>query len=531
MSAYDVNFLDRMIAWFSPRTALRRRAARMMLGVLGDGKRSFEAVSGDRLRSDWSNITQDADASHVQSLEALRNRIRSLARNSGIVAGPLKRLTNNVVGAGIRPQARVRADGPYDRRSGLPGISEETAERFNYQIEQAWSVFVPQSDARLQQTFYEQTALAFRAMFGDGEVLAVLRSSGRPGRMVPLCIELIEIDRLRTPLAEMKNPRIRNGIEFDEEGVPVRYFVLRRHPGSQTFTGAGPDDFEALDAFSSLTGARQVLHLYDILRPGQSRGYSPLAAGLRDIQDLERYMEAEIVGARVAACLAAFVKSPSAFEQWNAAGTGTTGQKIKEFEPGMIAYLNPGEEILVHASNRPNSAFETFVYQIMLGVANAADVPYEVFANDWKDLNYSNARTVLLQAHLAFRSYQAYLITHFCTPVWESFVRDCVVAGLVEAPGFAERSRDYMRCAWIPPGWQWVDPVKEAEGKRIEIENLMDTLSNVCATMGKDFEETAETRAREIKKLRELEEKYGITFPMSAGRTAAAMDKENDDDE
>jgi lambda family phage portal protein len=508
-------WIDKAIGFFAPGYALKRYAARETLSALSKPlskteERAFEVVQSARYRDDWTNATQDADAANVNNLQALRNMVRDLTHRSGIVAGPLKRLTNNVVGHGIKPQARVKEDGEYDGVEGAPPITAKRAEKFNYQIEKAWRRWYKMSDSSLKQNFYEQQGLAFRAMVGDGEILAVLRSSSRQGRIIPLCVELIEIDRLSSPLSEINNPKIRNGIEFDNEGVPVRYFVLKRHPGSTgIISNASLSDYEIVDAYGS-NGLKKVIHLYDILRPGQSRGYTPFAAGLEDMQNLSRYKEAVIVGARIRSCLAVFIRKPMAYSTWNAKGSNAEGQKISGFEPGMIRYLNPGEEpfSLDPSGSIPEAAELT--KQFLQWAANAVDMPYEVFANDWKDLNYSNARTVLLQAYLAFRVYQNYLVEHMCIPVWENFVSDCVVEDIVKADGFGLRKDDYFRSSWIIPGHEWVDPAKESEAASNDLNNLIDNLANILAGKGEDWEESIEQRAKELKKIKDLEKKYDI---------------------
>ena len=58
-----------------------------------------------------------------------------------------------------------------------------------------------------------------------------------------------------------------------------------------------------------------------------------------------------------------------------------------------------------------------------------------------------------------------------------------------------------------------MDSVKESKGKEIEIKNNMTTMSNIHASRGLDFEETIEQRAKELKKIQDLEEEFGIEFP------------------
>jgi lambda family phage portal protein len=521
-------WVDNAIGAIFPNAALRRLAAREAYSALKKGsveeQRAFEVIEGARYRTDWTNSTQDADSANINNLQALRNMVRDLSHRSGIVAGPLKRLTNNVIGHGIRPQARVKEDGEFDSPTEAGRITAKRAEKFNYQIEKAWGRWYKIADSSLQQNFYELQALAYRCMVADGEVLAVLRSSSREGRFIPLCIEIIEIDRLATPIGKVGDPLFRNGIEFDSEGVPVRYYVLKRHPGATgVITTASFSDYETIEAFGS-NSLKKVLHLYDILRPGQSRGYTPFAAGLADIHDLSRYREAEIVKARIGACLAAFIKKPQAYTTYATKPSNTDGQKITQFEPGMVKYLNPGEEVDTFSPNTPNPAVGEFTKQLLSWAANAVDIPYEVFANDWKGLNYSNARTVLLQAYLAFRVYQNYMVNHFCGPIWENFVSDCVTSGIVKADGFGLRKDDYFRASWITPGWNWIDPEKESLAATNDINNLIDTLANIHSGRGEDWEDQIDQRARELRKIKDLEEKYDITMtPQSQEQKAQAQ--------
>jgi capsid protein len=190
----------------------------------------------------------------------------------------------------------------------------------------------------------------------------------------------------------------------------------------------------------------------------------------------------------------------------------------------MVKYLNPGEEVDTFSPNTPNPAVGEFTKQLLSWAANAVDIPYEVFANDWKGLNYSNARTVLLQAYLAFRVYQNYMVNHFCGPIWENFVSDCVTSGIVKADGFGLRKDDYFRASWITPGWNWIDPEKESLAATNDINNLIDTLANIHSGRGEDWEDQIDQRARELRKIKDLEEKYDITMtPQSQEQKAQAQ--------
>ena len=525
-----MNWLDRGIGKISPSWGMRRMIARRRLDWLrsqqarfSESRRSFEAVSGDRLRYDFSTTTLSADSIIASGAKAVRQNVRQLEYNSGFVAGPLKRIVDNVIGTGIRFQAAVKAA----ERPGDPPFSQDQAEAFNRQVERLWRKWTRQADKRLISSFFELQAQVAGALFRDGEALVVGRSSGRPGRLISYCHELLEIDRLGTPPSLIGDRQVLNGIRFDSEGVQQSYYVLRSHPRDTLSALAGfrSEDYEEIPAWNP-NGTRKVLHLYRPLRPEQTRGFSEFAAGLKDLQDLDRYREAEIMAALEDACLTGFVKTdtPSQFQD----DTTTDNQdvdsgsaRIHEFAPNKWHYLKPGEDVKIHAPSRPGSQFQNTLDLLLSGTANAMNIPPEILSQNWKNMNYSNARTVLLQWYLFCRIVQAYIITHYCIPTYQNVLNGFVAAGLIEARGFGQWQDEYSESTWTPPGWQWVDPVKEAQGTQIDLENSLDTLTNVLAARGLDIEETLERRAWELKRIKELEEKYGVKFP-SPDRTGKA---------
>lgn len=531
-----MSWIDKQIARVSPAWALRRQINRQRLERLSKlanaGQRGFDAVAGGRLRYDLASTSNNADSFIRDSIDDLRNHVRQLEYNSGAVAGTIRRLRNNVVGCGIRLQALVAADENFRK---FPMIDDAAAARINAEAEANFALWNKQADKRLIQNFHELQGSVCAALERDGEVLVVGRESARRDRLIPYCHEVLEADRLQTPMSEFSNPVIRNGIRFDAEGAPQSYFLLRRHPGETAVISARlarDDDYEEVPAFNA-NGTRKVFHLFDPVRPEQSRGYSGFAAGLRDLQDHDRLREAEIMAALEDACMFGVVRSqnPMAMQQGltTPAGDGSS-RRYHEFDTNKIFYLNENEEMDVHKPTRPNEGLDGFLRLILAGTANAKDVPPEVLTQNWRDFNYSNARTVLLQFQLSCRVRQQYLIDHYCQPTYENVFRWLVIRGLVQCPGFDRRAADYLRCTWIAPGWKWVDPVKEADGARIECEQNFDSYYNVTASKGYDGDEVLEANARYLRRKQELAAKYGISFPAASADKPAAAKSEKEEE-
>jgi len=532
-----MGWLNNQIAKIAPMYAVKRELAAISLKRLQAlrGRRSIEAGLGGRMRSDFLLNKNSADHA-MDGSENAKYNVRQLEQNNGFVSGPILRVVNNVVGTGFKVQSRVRPD---TDASEYPRIIDMDAEKYNTAMEKNFTLWARGADKRLILNFDYMLRNIEGSLLRDGAVLAVGRSSDRKGRLIPYCQDLYEIDRLQTPIGERSNPKIRHGIEYDEEGVPKTYYILKQHPGDSVKGRIGYDkDFEEVPAYFE-NGTKKVFHLFNSVRTEQSIGYTQFAAALKDYQDLDRYREAEIMAALEAACLTGFIKTldPGLTQLGRSTGYGDAAdgagneRRVHEFSPGEWHYLNPGEDMEVFHPNRPNDIFGQFTEQLLSGPANALDMPIEMLTQNWKGMNYSNARTVLLQFYLSCFIRRKYLLDFYCIPVYEIVARQMIATGKVSAKGFATREADYLKHNWITPGWAWVDPVKEAQGKEIELENNMDTLGDIAASKGKDWEELLEQRAMELKKKMELEKLYGITFPVKTAKQPVTDTDTDKDDE
>jgi capsid protein len=85
-------------------------------------------------------------------------------------------------------------------------------------------------------------------------------------------------------------------------------------------------------------------------------------------------------------------------------------------------------------------------------------------------------------------------------------------------PEFAECRNAYARCRWLGPPVGWLNPVDERTGAVIGMDAGFQTLEDVCAEQGLDYEEVLEQRAHEIKMFDDL----GIPRPEWSGQVAVS---------
>ena len=112
---------------------------------------------------------------------------------------------------------------------------------------------------------------------------------GSSGPVFPMNLKLqvVEADRVSNPNSKIDTDAMAGGIEKDRYGAPVAYHVSRYHPGNQFSTGG--QKWRRVPAFGAQTGLRNIIHLYNPTRPGQSRGVPDLAPVIEPLKQLGRY--------------------------------------------------------------------------------------------------------------------------------------------------------------------------------------------------------------------------------------------------
>lgn len=515
-----MNFIDKAIDFVSPVVSLKRTIARQRNEMLkkmykNSTTRSFDAISNSRLQADHLNEHNDADTAIHDSLENLRNYTRQIEYNNGYVKGPLRRMADHIVGTGFRFQSRVVPDKKHMHMPNGARITKQETEIFNYEAEKYKKQWDKQADVRLLQNHDEMAHLIDLARHRDGEVLVIGRNSKRPGRLIPYCQQLVEIDRLETPPGYIAEPDIYNGIKYDKEGVPVIYYIRKRHPGDSIHNYKVTDnDFEPVPAFNP-NGTRKVIHLFRMLRPEQTRGFSEIAAGLPAIQTAFRYASAEMFAALQDACMVGIIKTtgPANFQENYTKPGPDSDKRLHNISPGKNIYLDHNQEMTIRDPSRPNDKFSEILHSFYEGPANAMNMPPEVFLQNWRGMNYSNARTVLIMWLKVVRIEQQLMIDHYESETWANVLPQLISMGKIQANAYSRRSYDYLAGQWIPPKIDWVDPLKEVQGKKEEITILSETPQSICAMKGSDFEENAEAMARALVKNKELEKEFDIKMP------------------
>ena len=446
------NWFDHAIASVAPRTAARRVLARQAFETL---TRGYDGAAKGRRTEGWRAPGTSADTEVGVAGALLRDRMRDLVRNNPHAAKAVAVLVNNIVGAGIMPRA---------------ASGNDTLDRKVDALFARWSAA---ADADGQLDFYGLQTLICREMVEAGEVLVRRRQRrAADGLPVPLQLQVLEADFLdATKSGVLGAGRLVQGIQFNPIGKREAYWLHAEHPGDAY--GAMQNGLE-----SRPVPADVIAHVYEKQRT-QARGVPWGAPVIRSLRDLDDYEVAELVRKKTEACVTAIVFGDDEAQQGIAPSVvDADGNRVEQFEPGLIAYARGGKDIRF---NQPSATggYADYKRASLHTISAGFRVPYELLTGDLSQVNYSSIRAGLVEFRRQIDAVQWQLfIPMFCAPVWRWFTEAAWAAGLIPTPD--------VPVEWSPPKFEAVDPQKDAMANLLSIRSGTMTLAEVIARQGRN---------------------------------------------
>jgi len=487
--------IERLADWsiglFSPRRRFLRKHYRRM-----EGDKFYRELHLDLMRAygyrnaksgrntPWLGGGGTADAEINNDLPALRNRSRELNRDDPIGSGLIGTFVKNVIGIGIRPQART---GNPEKNTNIENVFKGVKDNL----------------ARAENmTFNEFQRLVFTKVLEDGEVF-IKKTKSSPES--PVWFEVIEADRVGVPYGTKAKGEgaVVNGIEKDENGIIQAYWVQEYHPSAM---------FSVAQKNYRRIPADQIVHFAFKDRPGQTRGVPIFHSVLQDIHDLDLLLLASLKRTQIAACLAVFIESPLSSNDLFDATAGKYGFALdQDIEPGMIFKTYPGEKVQTLLPNFPVPELVPFIVMYSRRIGAALGVSWQIVLKDFSESTYSSARTDLLEARQTYTLWQSWIAEKLLNWIWFVTLEDAQLRGDIRLQNVTRE--ELVLVHWIASGWKWVDPQKEAKATEIELKNKITTRRDVAASRGQDWEEVMKQTLIEEKKELEMRKKMELSPP------------------
>ena len=475
----------------------------------------YSAAGFGRDMASWQPLLASIDTElNGQPWETIAARSRDLSRNHGLASGAIETRKDSIVGTGLRlclkPDFRAL------------GISEDAAEEWADYVEALWRQFADDlvhnpSCARQSMSQAERLRMVESNCILFGESVAI--AEWKPDRDGPwaTCFRMVSPARLSNPNDAQDTDRLRGGIEHDGDDRPTHYH-FRKALRSDARFGAGTNAYEWERVPKKLAWGRPVvIHVFDQIEAGQSRGVGGMASILADFKMTSRMEKTQLQAALLQATYAAVIESSlESARDAIGATTGSTplqsylgdlldfhkGTNVK-FDGVKIPHLFPGEQLKLLSPQHPGPNADVMLRYWQRHMAGGFNMSYEEFSRDWSQSNYSSARAGLMQAARFIKSRRHFVCGKQATLELSAWMEEGFDKGLIKpppgAPDFWDMPWAYVRCEWIGSGREHIDPQKEWNA--IETEYGLDAISmeEICAIHGRDWKEVLAQKAREQK--------------------------------
>jgi lambda family phage portal protein len=480
----------------------------------------------------WYPQELSADAELLPELPILRARTADLIRNHGLASGAVQTHLDNIIGPNLRLSLK-----PNHRRLG---ISVEAAAEWARIAEAAFLEHAEDPecfiDASRRHTFNGLLQLAYRSYLTSFESLATVEwLPDRPGSHYATAIQQLDPALLSNPDGEQNGPYLRDGVVLGLMGDPVAYWLASSLNNDSLQFGSAIRTWKRIEP-TTPWGRRQIVHVFDGEKPGQSRGKTGIVSVIAKTKMLEKLEQSTLQASILNAMYAAVVESPVAWELIGAS-LGAKNDRAKRVDgmqtymqdrntwhkEGSIRYngikiphLYPGEKLEMLTPKHPSAAFASFEEAVLRHLAGGFNMTYEQFSRDYSKTNYSSARAAMIEAWRFFSGRRHFIAAKVATQYMAVWLEEAMDRGDVPtpagAPDFLEAKAAYIRAQWIGPGRGHIDPLKEENAITISLSNYTTTLEKECAEKGLDWEEVLEQRAREAKRRKELEQEFSVSL-------------------
>ncbi|EDW8118129.1 phage portal protein [Salmonella enterica subsp. enterica serovar Sundsvall] len=484
-----MTLLDNAIGVFSPGWKAARLRARAMI-------QAYEAVKPTRTHK-ARRENRTADQLSQMGAASLREQARWLDNNHDLVIGIFDKLEERVVGSKgivVEPHPKL--------------TSGAVAKKLAKEIRKKWGEWSVRPEVTGQFTRPMLERLMLRTWLRDGEVFAQLVQGSAEG-LVPVAgvqfwLEALEPDFV--PMTSDAEKNLNQGIVVDNWGRPKAYQVYKSLP-----VAGRQFDTKEIDAAN-------MLHLKFTRRLHQTRGTSLLSGVLMRLSALKEYEDSELTAARIAAALGMYIKKGDG-QSFDSDTTSPDDREL-DIQPGMLYdELQPGEEIGMIKSDRPNPNLESFRNGQLRAVSAGSRLSFSSTARNYNG-TYSAQRQELVESTDGYLILQDWFIGAVTRPMYRAWLKMAIASGEIKVPRGIDMDSLYS-AVYSGPVMPWIDPVKEANAWKTQIRGGAATESDWVRASGRNPDEVKSRRKAEIDENKELGLVYDTDPANDKGGTSA----------
>lgn len=504
--------------------------------MAGFGGPAYDAASQHSMEMAlWSSPVQSADQDILPEMGIVTPRVRDITRNDALMRGALQTQKDSIVGERFLLNATPNAT--------ALGLDEVWAEEFQEEVEAKFTLYAESlmnyPDAQRKNTLTELVRLAVGVYGMSGEVIASvewLRDSGRP---YSTALQLIENERLSNPNQQMDSRLLRGGVQRNDFGAPVGYYIRNAFPTDYL-------DFDNVNSWKYVPatkpwGRLQMIHIIDQWRPDQTRGISNIVSALKEMRMTKKYRDIVLQSAALNATYAASIESelptevvmaqagggdPAALTNFAKAYLGEIARYTKNarnltLNGVKIPHFYPGTKMNLQNAATPGGIGTQFEASMLRYIAASLGISYEQFSKDYANANYSNLRAALAETNKRMRVEKRRVADRFAAIFYRLWLEEALNKGEItsmprKAPNWYDgmNADAYSECTWIGANMGQIDGLKETQAAVLRLNNGLGTAEDELAALGKDWRQVYRQLAREQK----FRDKIGLTLGAEASK-------------
>jgi len=430
-----------------------------------------ESASTSRRMRTWGTSTSGPNTLLTGNVATTRSRSHQSYRNNPIAISCVDSLVSSMVGRGITPRWKT-GDRTLDA-----------------DILRLWNISCTEMDHDNVLGMAGLQELVARTFILSGDAMAHYQYL-KPTRdlLVPFQVKIMEGEQFY----ENYNGLLANGnallmgVEFNKKNERVSYHLNKFHPGeSDSRSLMGSTDVVKVNV-------QDMSHIFKPLRPGQCRGWPKLSGILTRLKAIDEYEDGLLDAQKTSAMFSAFITKPGG----ESVDPGVDGESVNYqeedylgLEPASITTLLPGEDIKFANPPELSAAYAPWIKNQLLRISAAFGITYEQLTNDLEGANLATVRASLLEFQRRCRMMQFNILIHmFCKPLATKWLDTAVLCGAISIPKYINNRKTITSTVWDPDGWEWVDPIKQANAYKILNRCGYISRSGVVSSMGNNSE-------------------------------------------
>ncbi|WP_212722570.1 phage portal protein [Zooshikella ganghwensis] len=461
----------------------------------------YESATQSFRAASWHSPSLGPNASLSNSLHTLRNRTRAAYRNSNLMRGAINKNTANEVGTGFT----------------LRSLCKDEA--FREQANELWKLSIDEMDPGGVLNFPGIQAQLSRNRRLSGEVfIRHRRRKTSSGLQVPMQIDVLEADCIPLEKTEdLKNGhKIINGVEF-RGPHRVAYWVHSQHP----------EDGHCYQDDLVRIPARDIIHHYLPIRPGQVRGEPEAATALLKDHTFKEYDDTELVRKKERSIYTGFLSRESEDdEDYGLPGGHDDESSVDEAVRVQLGRLLRGrlnEKLQLFDGDNTGQGYGDFMGWQARQLSAGLSIPYPLLSGDWNGLNDRLVRAMLNEYRRELEMYQDHLmIFQVCRQVWQWWMDTAVLTSKLTAPNYATDKAYYQALDVCPDAWQHLHPVQDVEARQKAVSSSLSNIDSEASELGYDVDENMRRNARAAKKFMEICKKEGVEPALVTGLFSAS---------